>query len=104
LMGLYMALFISSAVYAGILFGAMLAKWTQKEILVNWRWAAIGIVLLHFTLLVPFIGLAVVMVFMFTAFGALLGALYDGVWLSRKEQSELVTVQNITEENNSEKE
>jgi hypothetical protein len=103
LMGIYVALCIASAVYAGILLGAVLSKWTQKEIIVNWRWATIGIVLLHFILLVPFIGFATVIIFMFTAFGVLLGVLYDGIWLSRREQSkDMLIVQNITEENNSE--
>jgi len=40
--------------YTGIVFGGILAKVFKKEVIINWQWAALGILFLHFLILVPF--------------------------------------------------
>lgn len=92
LLGTYIALLLLCSyllflgiakVYAGILAGALLSKWVQKEAIVDWKWAIIGIVVLQLIAFIPVIGLITVFVVGMASFGTLLMLAYKKFWAAR---------------------
>jgi hypothetical protein len=80
---LYALLCVIAKIYAGVLFGALLAKWIRGLVILTWKWAALGIVTLQLVSLVPIIGWVIAAVFMLLAFGTLCRSVYEKYWLAR---------------------
>ena len=75
-------LFIGKA-YTGVLGGALLSKWIKKEVIVNWKWTILGVLVIHLLLLVPFIGKLAVFVTFLASFGTILMLAYNKMWKKR---------------------
>lgn len=80
---LYVFLLVVAKVYAGILAGALISKWARKEVITDWRFAALGIAIIQVVSLVPIIGWAVSSIVMLAAFGALSYFGYQRFWVER---------------------
>jgi hypothetical protein len=80
---LYILFLVVAKVYAGILTGVLLARGIKKEIVVDWRFTIIGIVILQLVSLVPVIGFLVSFVIMLAALGALAYFAYQRFWVER---------------------
>ena len=83
ILGAYALMLSVAKVYAGIVAGAFLSKWIKKEVIVNWKWAVLGIVALQALCIVPIIGALVYIVFMLSAFGSIGVLAYNKMWLNR---------------------
>lgn len=81
--GMYMLMLSVSKVYAGILTGALLSKWIKKEIIVDWKWAVIGITALEIALFVPLFGSIAGFIILLATFGTLMMMVYKKFWLTR---------------------
>jgi hypothetical protein len=79
----YLLLLIAAKVYTGILTGALISKWAHKEVTTDWRYAALGIVIIQLVSLVPVIGWAVSFIIMLAALGALSYFGYQHFWVAR---------------------
>lgn len=76
---LYALLVAVSAVYAGVVFGGMIAKLTIKESSADWKWASLGTVLLSLISIIPILGWVVSCVFFLAAMGTLSQSLYRDI-------------------------
>lgn len=71
IMVVYVLFLLLSALYAGIILGALIAKRVKKEHAVSWKWALAGTLLLFLISLVPFAGWLTTFVFFLAALGSL---------------------------------
>lgn len=83
LFGTYMLTLAIAKVYAGIITGALLSKWFKKKIIVDWKWAVLGILALQVISLVPILGNIAAFILLLASFGTLGMLLYRRVWLTR---------------------
>lgn len=79
----YMLMLLVAKVFAGIVVGALLSKWIKKEVIVNWKWAALGVTLLQILILIPILGTLIAFIVGMASFGTVLVLLYRKMWLSR---------------------
>ena len=70
-------------VYAGIVTGALLSRWFRKEVVVDWRWAFMGIVVIQLVGLIPVIGWVFSGVMVLAAWGALACLAHEKFWVAR---------------------
>lgn len=68
----YGLILLAAHVGAGIVLGAVLAKWFRKELIVDWKWTTLGVIVFHSVALVPFVGWFVTLLFVLAVFGAVL--------------------------------
>ncbi len=73
---LYILMFITSEVFAGIILGAILAKWRKAENILSWKWAVLGVLLFEILILIPILGWIVHLLFFLTTFGTLSTIMY----------------------------
>lgn len=83
LFGAYLLMLAIANVYAGIVAGALLSKWIKKRIIVDWKWAILGIAVLQVILLIPILGNLAGFIFILATFGTLLVLAYRRFWLTR---------------------
>ena len=83
LLGAYILMLAIAKVYAGIVAGALLSKWIMKKIIVDWKWALLGITALQVILLIPFFGNLVAFILILATFGTLGTMAYRRFWLTR---------------------
>ncbi len=76
-------LLVIAKAYGGVLVGALLSKWTIKKVVVDWKWAILGVVALFIVKLIPFVGTLTWFVILLASFGTILMILYRGVWRNR---------------------
>jgi len=82
----YILVLSLAGVYAGIMLGSWIGKYLQKEghgIVVDWKYAILGIVALFIIGLIPFVGWVVVLYLVLTALGSITYGLYRSMWLDR---------------------
>jgi hypothetical protein len=80
----YATLLLVGKLFGGIVAGAVLSYWIQKEVRVTWYWAALGVIALEVVKVIPIIGWFICIVFTLTALGAIVTELYLRVWRKRK--------------------
>ncbi|MFC1731920.1 hypothetical protein ACFL6I_16500 [candidate division KSB1 bacterium] len=83
LLSMYALALLIAKVYAGIVAGALLSKWIKKEIIVDWKWAVLGIAALQIVSLVPLFGGFAVCILVLATFGTLGTLVYKTFWLAR---------------------
>ena len=80
---LFLLLLVVTKIYAGIVVGAALSKWLKKEVIVDWRWAVLGITALWIIGLVPVLEWLASAVFGLITFGVLITIAYEKIWKRR---------------------
>jgi len=82
--GLMWILAISiSKVYAGIVAGGLLAKWTKKKVIVNWKWATLGIIVIQLIVLIPLLGWLASLVIFLATLGSISYLAHQKFWVNR---------------------
>lgn len=79
----YMLLILLAKVFSGIVAGALLSLWVKKRIIINWKTAGLGVVVLQLLSFVPVIGWLVCFVVMLATFGTLSVIGYQKIWVNR---------------------
>ena len=79
----YILTLLVAKVFAGIVVGALLSKWIKKEVIVNWKWAVLGIALLQLLVLIPILGPLIALVVGMASFGTVLVLIYKKMWITR---------------------
>jgi len=76
---------VTASVYAGIIFGAWLHKRLQnrEDLVVNWKNAIGGIILLAIIAFVPVVGWIVGLIFFLFALGSISNIVYNRLWVGR---------------------
>ena len=69
--------------YAGVVAGALLSKWIKKKVIVDWKWALLGIVVMGLVFFIPVLGPLAVVVLVFSTLGTLLLLAKKPIWLKR---------------------
>lgn len=76
----YVLLLLLAKVYAGVVLGALLARWRKQEQLANWKWALLGVVLLEVIALLPIVGWVIALLIYLVALGAIALMTYRLLW------------------------
>lgn len=80
---LYGLIILTSKIFAGIIAGGFLSKWIKKQVIVDWKWTALGVLVLQIVGLVPLVGWLVAIVVFLISVGTLATIAYRQFWLSR---------------------
>lgn len=80
---LYGALLLIGKIFAGIIAGTLLARWIKKEIIIDWKWTIVGVLVLELLTLIPILGALPGCIFALVGVGTLLSFVHKQVWLAR---------------------
>ena len=81
----YIALIAVAKAMTGITVGAYISRWTQKEAIVSWKWALLGVVVIELLALIPFFGWLVLFVFFIITLGAITLGVYSRIRAEHKK-------------------
>lgn len=79
----YVLTIMIAKVFSGVVAGALLSKWIKKEMIVDWKWAALGVIALQIVSIIPMIGWIVPCVLFLVTFGAIITIAYEKFWINR---------------------
>lgn len=67
----YILMLMAACIYSTVVAGALLSKWIQKRLIVDWKWTIAGLVALTVIAFIPFVGPLIVFIIAMASLGGL---------------------------------